>query len=184
MHLPVALSRPDAVSHPLGYEFALELRERKQDIEDHPAHTVGCIECLRDRNECDISAIEDLDQANEIGQTTCQPINLVNHNDINLASLDVLHEPSESRPLEPAARMAAIVVRSRQFDPALVLLAPNIGAADLARRDEGVNVVLEELIRAFASIDCAPAKGRNWSGRNCRSPDVATAFPITLVVWK
>ena len=92
VHLPMPFSCPDAVSHPFGDEFTLELGEGEQYVEDHPAHAVRGVKRLRYRDERDVSPIEDLDQANEVGEASCETVDLVDHHHIDLVRFDVLHE--------------------------------------------------------------------------------------------
>jgi hypothetical protein len=93
VHLSVAFPRSDAVTDTLCDEFALELRESEQDVEDHPAHAVGGVECLRDGNERYVVPIKYLDKPNKVSKASCEPIDFVDDNDIDFPFLDVMHKP-------------------------------------------------------------------------------------------
>ena len=146
MHMAVPLARADRVAHALGDQHALELREREQDVEDHPAHAVGRIEGLRDRHQRDALAVEDLDQPDEVEQAARQAVDLVDHHDIDIADLDMLHEAGKRGAIKVAASMSAVVVTMGQLDPAAVSLSGNKSRTDLALRNEGVNLALEQMV--------------------------------------
>ena len=54
--------------------------------------------------------IENLDDLGEIGQRAGQPVDLVDHHDIDLALADIGEQTLQCRPLHVAARAPAIVV--------------------------------------------------------------------------
>ena len=62
------LARGNLVADTLARDFALELRERQQDVECEPPHGGGGIELLGDGNERHPVAIEHVDQFGEIRQ--------------------------------------------------------------------------------------------------------------------
>ncbi len=57
--------------------------------------------------------IEDLDQLGEVEQRAGQPVDLVDHDDVDLAGCDVGEQPLQGRALQRAAREAAIVIVAR-----------------------------------------------------------------------
>jgi hypothetical protein len=79
-----------------------------------------------------IVALEHVDQLGEVGERAAQAIDLVDHDDIDQAGLDVAQQPLQRRPLEGAARDPAVVIVIGQRNPALALLACDVGEPCLA----------------------------------------------------
>jgi hypothetical protein len=89
---PLRLGRRNLVPDALGGDLALELGEREQDVQRQPSHGRGRVELLGDRDERDIVLVEELDQLGEVRQRACQAIDLVNHDDIDLAGLHIIEK--------------------------------------------------------------------------------------------
>ena len=83
----------DLVAHPLPDHLPFELGEGQQDVQRQPSHAGRGVELLRDRDERDIVAIEDLHQLGEVGERSRQAIDLVDNDDIDLSGLDIGHQP-------------------------------------------------------------------------------------------
>ena len=98
---------------------------------------------MRDRDEADVVAIEHLDDLGKVAKRAGEPVDLVDHNRVDLARLDVGEEPLERRTLEGATRDAPVIVHLRQREPALVLLAEDVRLAGLALCVERVEILLE-----------------------------------------
>src|SRR6266446_9605292 len=64
--LPLAPGRGDLVTRALGDDLALELGERKKNVQHQPAHGGSAIELLGDGNEGDVVLFKDADDAGEI----------------------------------------------------------------------------------------------------------------------
>jgi hypothetical protein len=63
--------------------------------------------------------IEDIDDLGEIGERTGQPVDLVNDNDLNLASLDIGKEPLEpGRSIVPPDRPPSSYMSGSAIQPA------------------------------------------------------------------
>ena len=111
--------------------------------------------------------IEDLDDLGEVGERAGQPVDLVDHDDVDLARLDIGQQPLQSRALHGAAgdsRHRRIVAGSAS--PALVPLARDVGLAGLALGIEGVELLLQPLLGRFAGVDGA-AQAQRAAARPC-----------------
>ncbi len=84
------LGRRDLVSDALGGDLSLELGKRQQDVQRQTSHRRGCVELLRHRYERDLVLIKEFDKLGKVGQRTSQAIDLIDHDDIDLAGADVL----------------------------------------------------------------------------------------------
>ena len=69
-------------------DLALELGKAQQHIEGQPSYAVGGVERLRDTDERDIVAIDGLDDPGKVHQAAGQPVDLVDHDDIDPALPD------------------------------------------------------------------------------------------------
>ncbi len=76
----------DLVADALAGDLALELGEGQQDVEGQPAHRGGGIELLGDGDERDALRVEQLDDLGEVGQRAGQPVDLVDHDDVDAPS--------------------------------------------------------------------------------------------------
>lgn len=151
--LAALLHRGNLVADAVGNHLALELCESQQDIQDKASHAVGGIERLGDRHERDTKPVENIDQADEIGQTARKSVNFVDYDDTDEPALDVGEQSLKARPMERAARLGEIIIARRQFDPALVLLRLDIGGANLALCLYRVVIALIAVVCTFAGVD-------------------------------
>ena len=85
----LALGGRDLVAHPLADHLALELGKGQQHVEGQPAHAGGGVERLGDRDEGHPMLVEQFDQLGEVGERAGQPVDLVDHDDVDLAGPDV-----------------------------------------------------------------------------------------------
>ena len=76
--------------------------------------------------------VEELDELGEIRQRPGQPVDLVDHEDVDPPRLDVGEQTLQRRAPQRGAGDAAIVIAGGQRPPAFVLLARDIGRAGLA----------------------------------------------------
>jgi hypothetical protein len=83
----------------LARNFALELRKRQQHVEGKTTHAGGGVESSRHRDKRDVKFIEEFDQLGEVGKRPCQTIDLVDDDDIDLSSANVVQQllPSGAR---------------------------------------------------------------------------------------
>ena len=148
--------RPDLVAHPLGDDLPLELGEGEQDVERQPPHGRRGVEALGDRDEGDARTVEHLDELREVHQRPRQPVDLVDHHDVNQPLLDVGEELLQTGPLQRAAGEAAVVVGVADQRPSLRALAGNVGLAGLALGLQRVELLVEPLLGGLAGVDRAP----------------------------
>ena len=139
---------PDA----LADHLALELGEDEQDVERQPAHRGRGVELLGDADEGHVVPLEHVDQLGEVGQRAAQAVDLVDHDHVDHPGLDVAQQPLQGGPLQRAARDAAVVVVVGQRDPALGLLAGDVGERRLALGVERVELQLQALLGGFPGI--------------------------------
>jgi hypothetical protein len=149
------LRRGDLVADALAGDLALELGEGEQHVERQAPHGGRRIELLRHRHKGRIVRIENVDNLGEIGKRPCQPIDLVDNDDLNVPGLDVLQKPLEGRPLHRPAGQATVVIHVAKRDPAGVTLAHDIGLARLPLGVERIEFLLEALVGRFAGVDRA-----------------------------
>jgi hypothetical protein len=97
---------------------------------------------LRHRNERHTLCVEELDQAGKIGERAGQPVDLVDDHDVDAARPDTGEQALRRGSLEIAAREPAIVIAGSRQQPALVLLAANVGLAGFTLRRERVEFLL------------------------------------------
>ncbi|MFO1052774.1 MAG: hypothetical protein U1F36_11215 [Planctomycetota bacterium] len=101
------------------------LGEAHQHVERQPAHAGRGRELLRDADEGDLVALEEVDQLGEVAQRAAQAVDLVDDHDVDEPALDILEQPLEAGAVRRRAGEAAVVVARVQRDPALALLAPH-----------------------------------------------------------
>ena len=145
----------DLVADALSRDLALELGEGQQHVEGQSPHAGGGVEGLGDRDERDAVGVERFDQLGEIGERTGQPIDLVDDDDIDLTSRHGVEQRLQSRAVQTAAGIAAVVVAAGDKRPSFMGLAADIGGAGLALGVEGVEVLLEALVGGDAGVDRA-----------------------------
>ena len=153
--MPLLARGREFVANSLANDLALELGEREQDVERQPAHRGRGVELLRDADEGHVVSLEHLDQLGEIRQRAAEAIDLVDHDDVDQPGLDVAQQPLERRPFQRAARDPAVVVVVGQRDPALGLLAGDVGEPGLALGMEAVELQLQALLGRFPGVDRA-----------------------------
>ena len=106
----LALGGGDLVPHPLADDLALELGEGQQHIEGEPAHAGGGVERLGYRDERHGVLVEQLDQLGKVGKRAGEPVDLVDHHDVDLAGPDIGQQGLQGRAVQRGARDAAIVI--------------------------------------------------------------------------
>ena len=110
---------------------------------------------LGDRDEGDAGAVEHLDQLREVHQRARQPVDLVDHDDVDQPLLDVGEQLLQPGPLQRAAGEAAVVVGVADQRPALRALAGDVGLAGLALGLQRVELLVEALLGRLAGVDRA-----------------------------
>ena len=159
--LALAALRGDLVSDALADHLALELGEREEDVQRQAPHRLRRVELLRHGDERHLAPVEDLHQPHEVDERPAHAVDLVDHDAVHVASLDVGQEPLEGRALEVAAGEAAVVVAGRQHRPALGRLALDVRLRAVSLRVEGVVLLLEALLGRLARVDGAADAARD-----------------------
>src|SRR5262249_13169057 len=89
-----------------------------------------------------------------------QPIDLVDDDNLDAGGSDVGEQSLQRRPLQLAAGKPAIVITGSRQDPALVLLAADIGLASIALRLQRIEFLIEPFLGRVARVDGAALVGR------------------------
>lgn len=152
---PVLPHHHSFVAHAVAGDLALELGEGQEHVPDQPAHAVARIEILGDRDEQDSVTLEEIHQPDEIEKGAADPVELVDDDDLDEAILDIRDQLVERRPVEGRSGAPAILVSFGKLDPALVLLARDIGGTDRALAFERGDLLRERWLEALSSVDCA-----------------------------
>ena len=153
---PLLARRGELVADALADHLALELSEAEKDVQRETSHGRRRVERLGDADESDAVTIEHFDQLGEIHQRAGQAVDLVNHHHIDAPGLNVGEQPLQRRPLQGAARKAAVVIPVGNEQPALRLLTRDIGLARLALGIEAVEFHVEAFLARLAGVDRAP----------------------------
>ncbi len=99
--------------------------------------------------------VEHVDQLGEVGERACQPVDLVDHDQVDAPGTDVVEQALQGRTQHRAAGDAAIVVEGRQGAPALVPLAEDVGLTRLALCMQGVELLLQPFLGRLSRVDGA-----------------------------
>ena len=91
-------------------------------FEGQPANRCRRIELLNDRHKRHPVPIEQLDELGEVHQRPAEPVHLVDNYGIDTALGDVGKELLQTRALQRAARVSAVVVGRLDHAPALAAL--------------------------------------------------------------
>ncbi len=99
--------------------------------------------------------VEQFDQLGEVGQRAGQAVDLVDHDDVDLAGPHVCQEPLQRRAIGVATGEAAIVILGSDQGPAGMGLASDVGLRGLVLGIERVEVLLQPLVGRDPGIDRA-----------------------------
>src|SRR5947209_1611382 len=99
--------------------------------------------------------IERLDQLHEVYQRPRDAIQLVTHDDIHTACLDVGQQPLQGGTLEGGAGESAIVVAVRHQKPTLGTLACDEGLASITLGIQRVEGLVQPFLTALARVNSA-----------------------------
>ena len=100
-------------------------------------------------------AIEQFDELGEVGERTGQPVDLVNHDDIDLAGFDVGQEPLQGRAVGRAAGIAAVLVAGADYGPAGMGLTADIGLRGVLLGVERIEILLKPVVGRHPGVDGA-----------------------------
>lgn len=142
----------DLVADAFASDLTLELGERQQHVKREPTHAGGGVETLGDADEACFRLVEHLDDLGKVGKAAGQPVDLVEEDDVDLASFDIGEQPLKAGPLQIATREAAIIVAILHQHPAFVPLAERIGCAGLVLGVETVEFLLETVLGGLAGV--------------------------------
>jgi hypothetical protein len=110
--------------------------------------------------------VKQLHQLGEIGERAGQPVDLVDHDDVDLAATDMVQQLLEGWAVQGGAGQPAIIIPRPDQPPALVGLALDVGLAGLALGIQRVELEVEIMLGGFAGVDGAakgPGRGRyHW----------------------
>ena len=90
--------------------------------------------------------VEQLHQLGEVGERPGEAVDLVDHDDIDLAGPHVCQEPLQGRPVGIAAGEATIVVFRADQRPAGMDLTADIGLRGIVLGIERIEVLLQPLV--------------------------------------
>ena len=96
--------------------------------------------------------VEQFDQLGEVGERAGQPVDLVDNDDVNPSSANIVQQPLERWPLQRAAGVAAVVVVGPDQLPALVGLALDVGFRCLPLIVERVELLLQAMLGRDAGV--------------------------------
>jgi hypothetical protein len=99
--------------------------------------------------------VEQLDQLGEVRERPGQPVDLVDHDDIDPAVPDIRQQPLQRRALGRATGIAAVVIAGADQGPAVMGLAADVGLRRLVLGVEGVELLVEPVLGRDPGIDCA-----------------------------
>ena len=110
--------------------------------------------------------IKDFHQSREVRQAAGEAVDFVDHDDVDLSVLDIVHQSAQRGPLHIATREAAIVIAIGHSDPAFMALAGNVGKPRITLRLQAVVFHVQAFIGGLSGVDrTAPLGG---SGRRLR----------------
>jgi transcriptional regulator with XRE-family HTH domain len=148
---------------PLGAEeAAASLVETYSHLEIVPVGPMTTHRAVRDAARCNAVLIhrpevpeaydDDIAGLQEC-ERTGQPVDLVDHDDVDLAATDMVQQLLEGWAVQGGAGQAAIVISRADQPPALVGLALDVGLAGLALGIQRVELEVEIMLGGFAGLD-------------------------------
>jgi hypothetical protein len=143
------------VAGAFGDDLALELGERQEDVQRQAAQRGRRVELLRDRDEAHAVSVEHFDDPGEVHQGPAEPVDLIDNDAIHGPRFDGGQKAEECGPVHVAAGIAAIVEMIGDHLPSFVLLGDDEGLAGFPLGVEGVELLLESLLRGLAGVDRA-----------------------------
>src|SRR5262245_24319951 len=99
--------------------------------------------------------LEELDQLGEISERSGQAVDLVDHDDVDLARPNVREQELQSRAFQRPAGEATVIIVGPDELPPLVRLALDVGFSRLALSIERVEILFEAVLGRFPGIDGA-----------------------------
>ena len=172
----LGLTGGDLVADALAGDLTLELGEGQQHVQHQPPHRGGGVDLLGHGAEAHAAAVEHFHHAREVGERAAEPVDLVDHHDVDAAGVDVGQQALERGPLHVATGEATVVVVIRHRNPALVRLALDEGVTGLLLRVDRVEGLVEAFIAGDPAVDRATF-GRGQDGSVHRLPPLPAVSP-------
>src|SRR6185437_10271567 len=97
--------------------------------------------------------VKQLNKLGEVGERAGQPIDLVDHNDVDLLPPNVLQQLLQCRPIGISAREAAVIIAGSDLRPPGMSLTANVGPRSFILRIERVELLIEALVGRDAGVD-------------------------------
>ena len=113
------------------------------------------VDVLRDGTEAHIVFLEELVQSGKIVQGPGQPVQFVDHDEIDFPGLNVREEFLQCGAIGIPPAVPAVVVMLRQADPGFFRLNADIVFAGLPLSVQRIEFGIEIFIRALARVDRA-----------------------------
>jgi hypothetical protein len=107
--------------------------------------------------------VEHLDHLGEVGERAGQPVNFVDHHDIDQALIDVTKQTLQRWSFHRSTRQTAVVVSGLDQTPSFTSLALDERFARLALCLQRVEVLFQSFLGRLAGVDCA-APARSFTG--------------------
>src|SRR5580698_4730986 len=130
-------------------------------------------------------SVEEFDQLGEVGERAGQPVDLVDNDDVDPVSANVIKELLDRWPLHRAARVATVVVAGPDQLPAFMSLALDVGFRGLPLIVERVELLLQAMLSRDAGVDGAAqrrfASLRSHGDAACRLGRRVKAAPPSLI---
>ncbi len=102
--------------------------------------------------------VEHLDHLGEVGERAGQPVDFVDHHDIDQSLIDVSQQTLQCRSFHGSTRQTAVVVGGLDQTPSFASLALDERFARLALCVQRVEVLLQSFLGRLAGVDrAAPA---------------------------
>src|SRR5580704_4492829 len=99
--------------------------------------------------------VKKLDQLCKIGQRSSEAIDLVDHNDVDLAGPDLGQEELQGRAVKRGARECPVVIMVGDLAPALMRLTLDVGLAGFALGVQRVELQVKVMVGGFPGVDRA-----------------------------
>lgn len=148
----LASAGPQLVPGPLRNYLPLVLAECHQNVQHHAPGRGRGIDFLSHGNELDTPFVKLFCQVGKIRDTTAQPVNTVDRDDIDQPGFTVGKQFLQGGPVHVAARKSAVVVMLRQTDPAVRFLTGDVTFAGFPLSVQRIEFLLKPVFNALAAI--------------------------------
>jgi hypothetical protein len=180
----------ELVADTLADDLTFELGKGQENIKRQPTHRCCRVERLRDTDESDFVAVEDLHELGKIHQGAAEPVDLIDDDHVHLIDLDIGKKPFEGRALKRGPGNPAVVVAVGNQKPTLGALTYHICLTGLPLGIKAVEFLFETFLAGFARIDRAAQFACGWErGLHARPrvflrPKNTRPFHRVPVMWR